>query len=99
VFASIGFVVVTGYSRKDIVPRNCRFLQGEMTDFKATHHLRAAIDVEEDTVELLLNYRNLASHSGICSIAHHCSMNEARYLSFLGDKLIAAQLSILAQIF
>ncbi len=57
VFASDGFVSVTGYSRKDIIPRNCRFLQGDLTDHSATNRLRAAIDSCEETVELLLNYR------------------------------------------
>ncbi|KAG0649428.1 Root phototropism 1 [Hyphodiscus hymeniophilus] len=56
-FASDGFVAVTGYSRRDIIPRNCRFLQGEMTDSRAPKRLRASIDNCEETVELLLNYR------------------------------------------
>ncbi|KAI9054835.1 hypothetical protein LZ554_001979 [Drepanopeziza brunnea f. sp. 'monogermtubi'] len=56
-FASDGFVAVTGYSRRDIVPRNCRFLQGDRTDRVAVRRLRASIDACEETVELLLNYR------------------------------------------
>ena len=56
-YASDGFVSVTGYSRKDIIPRNCRFLQGEQTDSFATRRLREAIHNCEETVELLLNYR------------------------------------------
>ena len=56
-FASDGFVAVTGYSRRDIIPRNCRFLQGELTDSRSTKRLRASIDCCEETVELLLNYR------------------------------------------
>lgn len=56
-YASDGFVSVTGYSRKDIIPRNCRFLQGELTDPNAPHRLRVAIDNYDETVELLLNYR------------------------------------------
>jgi PAS domain S-box-containing protein len=57
VFASDGFVDVTGYSRKDIVPRNCRFLQGPMTDKLSVRRLRTSIDAAEESVELLLNYR------------------------------------------
>lgn len=57
VFASDGFVSVTGYSRKDIIPRNCRFLQGDRTDDTATKRLKASIHNCEETVELLLNYR------------------------------------------
>jgi len=56
-FASDGFISVTGYSRKDIIPRNCRFLQGDLTDRNATSRLRTSIRECEETVELLLNYR------------------------------------------
>ncbi|KAL8740541.1 MAG: hypothetical protein Q9190_006772 [Brigantiaea leucoxantha] len=57
VFASDGFVGVTGYTRTEIVPRNCRFLQGNYTDKNATKRLKASIDAKEETVELLLNYK------------------------------------------
>ncbi|KAL8984751.1 MAG: hypothetical protein Q9205_001358 [Flavoplaca limonia] len=57
VYASDGFVTVTGYSRAEVVPRNCRFLQGNYTDRSATQRLKASIDAREETVELLLNYR------------------------------------------
>lgn len=56
-YASDGFVSVTGYSRKDIIPRNCRFLQGDLTDPSAPSRLRTAIYNCDETVELLLNYR------------------------------------------
>ncbi|KAI4129156.1 MAG: hypothetical protein LQ347_003896 [Umbilicaria vellea] len=57
VYASDGFVKVTGYSRTDIIPRNCRFLQGSYTDNSAVKRLRTAIDANRESVELLLNYR------------------------------------------
>ena len=57
VFASDGFVSVTGYSRPEVVPRNCRFLQGNYTDRTATKRLKASIEAREETVELLLNYK------------------------------------------
>lgn len=57
VYASDGFVSVTGYSRTDVVPRNCRFLQGNHTDRTATRRLKASIENREETVELLLNYK------------------------------------------
>ncbi len=56
-FASDGFIKVTGYSRADIIPRNCRFLQGKYTDTAAVKRLRASIDTKQESVELLLNYR------------------------------------------
>lgn len=39
------------------MPRNCRFLQGDLTDVSAPRRLRTAIDSCEEIVELLLNYR------------------------------------------
>ena len=57
VFASDGFVSVTGYSRPEVVPRNCRFLQGNYTDRTATKRLKTSIEAREETVELLLNYK------------------------------------------
>ena len=56
-YASDGFVSVTGYTRSEVVPRNCRFLQGNYTDRTATRRLKASIDAREETVELLLNYK------------------------------------------
>ena len=57
VYASDGFVSVTGYSRQEVVPRNCRFLQGAQTDRIAIKRLKESIDAREETVELLLNYK------------------------------------------
>ncbi|MCJ1245706.1 hypothetical protein MMC30_002910 [Trapelia coarctata] len=55
--ASDGFIKVTGYTRTDIIPRNCRFLQGKYTDQSASRRLKEAIDGNQESVELLLNYR------------------------------------------
>lgn len=57
VFASDGFVKVTGHPRKEIIPRNCRFLQGQQTDRAAVHRIKTAIDKREECVELLLNHK------------------------------------------
>lgn len=56
-FASDGFVEVTGYTRKEIIPRNCRFLQGQLTDRSATKRLKSSINAGDEIVELILNYR------------------------------------------
>ena len=56
-FASDGFVAVTGYPRTDIIPRNCRFLQGSYTDRSAVHRIKLATEENKESVELLLNYR------------------------------------------
>ncbi|KAH6647136.1 hypothetical protein BKA67DRAFT_663480 [Truncatella angustata] len=57
VFASDGFVKVTGYSRPEIVPRNCRFLQGVQTDRKPVRRLKQGITEGRESVELILNYK------------------------------------------
>jgi len=56
-FASDGFVSVTQYSRTDIIPRNCRFLQSSQTDKEAVKRLRTSIERRQDSVELLLNVK------------------------------------------
>lgn len=55
VFASDGFVKVTGYPRNEIIPRNCRFLQCRQTDKSSVKRLRSAIDKRQESVEILLN--------------------------------------------
>jgi PAS domain-containing protein len=57
VYASDGFVKVTGYTRTDIIPRNCRFLQGRHTDRHSVKRIKMAIDARQESVELLLNYK------------------------------------------
>jgi PAS domain-containing protein len=57
VYASDGFVKVTGYPRADIISRNCRFLQGRYSDRQSVKRIRVAIDATEESVELLLNYK------------------------------------------
>lgn len=57
VFASDGFVKVTGYTRREIIPRNCRFLQGRDSDRTSVKRIRESINSRDESVELLLNYR------------------------------------------
>ncbi|KAI5362645.1 putative PAS domain, RGS domain, PAS domain superfamily, RGS domain superfamily, RGS, subdomain 2 [Septoria linicola] len=56
-FASDGFVSVTGYSREEIMPRNCRFLQGPATNSLAVEKIKQDIKDKRESVEFLLNYR------------------------------------------
>ncbi|KAI4717889.1 hypothetical protein E4T48_05896 [Aureobasidium sp. EXF-10727] len=56
-YASDGFLDVTGYSRREIIPRNCRFLQGAKTDRTSVVQMKSAIDNGQESVTLLLNYR------------------------------------------
>lgn len=57
VYASDGFVKVTGYERTEIIPRNCRFLQGPRTDRDSVAKIKKSLDVPAEHVELLLNER------------------------------------------
>lgn len=57
VFASEAFEELTGYRRRDIIGRNCRFLQGEGTEPDRVAELRRAIEAGEDASVEITNYR------------------------------------------
>lgn len=57
VFANASFQKLTGYTREELIGRNCRFLQGPNTDPTAVAKVRQAIATGEDTSVDLLNYR------------------------------------------
>nr|AML78871.1 putative LOV domain-containing protein [Scytosiphon dotyi] len=57
VFASQGFLELTGYTLDQVLGRNCRFLQGPDTDPKAVEKIRKAIEKGMDTSVCLRNYR------------------------------------------
>ena len=57
VYASQGFLALTGYTLDQVLGRNCRFLQGPATDPKAVEKIRKGIEKGDDTTVVLLNYR------------------------------------------
>lgn len=57
VYASAGFLSLTGYALDQVLGRNCRFLQGPETDPRSVAKIRAGIERGEDTTTVLLNYR------------------------------------------
>lgn len=57
VYASQGFLNLTGYTLEQVLGRNCRFLQGPQTDPRAVDKIRHGIEKGEDTTVVLLNYR------------------------------------------
>lgn len=57
VFASPGFMELTGYTMQQIIGRNCRFLQGPGTDQRSVQMIRDAMREERDVSVCLLNYK------------------------------------------
>lgn len=57
VFASDGFLRLTGYARGEILGRNCRFLQGPGTDLAELAALKSALSQGCEHTCRLLNYR------------------------------------------
>ncbi|CAO4151104.1 Blue-light-activated protein [Methylorubrum aminovorans] len=57
IYANDAFLRLTGYTRLEVMGRNCRFLQGPGTDLATVARLRAAIRSEQDVSAEVLNYR------------------------------------------
>jgi PAS domain S-box-containing protein len=57
IFVNDAFCKTTGYSRSEVIGRNCRFLQGTDTDPATIERLRAAIREGRSTSVEVLNYR------------------------------------------
>nr|AML79570.1 putative LOV domain-containing protein [Acacia argyrophylla] len=56
-YASSGFFSMTGYSSREIIGRNCRFLQGPETDQKEVAKIRDAVKNGKSYCGRLLNYK------------------------------------------
>ncbi len=57
VFANAAFSRITGYDEKEIMGRNCRFMQGPETDRAVVAQIRGALRQENSFRGELLNYR------------------------------------------
>ena len=57
IYVNDGFERLTGYSRREVLGRNCRFLQGQGTDPVAIEEIRASLRERRDCLVELLNYR------------------------------------------
>nr|AML78856.1 putative LOV domain-containing protein [Oresitrophe rupifraga] len=56
-YASSGFFSMTGYSSKEVIGRNCRFLQGKDTDRNEVAKIRNAVKSSTSYCGRLLNYK------------------------------------------
>lgn len=57
IFVNKGFERLTGYTREQVIGRNCRLLQGPDTARHALNQMREAIARKEPVIVDLLNYR------------------------------------------
>nr|AML79547.1 putative LOV domain-containing protein [Austrocedrus chilensis] len=57
VYASAGFFNMTGYTPKQVIGKNCRFLQGAGTDCKEVSRIREALSTRKTYCGRLLNYK------------------------------------------
>ncbi|XP_057494884.1 phototropin-2-like isoform X2 [Actinidia eriantha] len=56
-YASSGFFSMTGYSSREVIGRNCRFLQGSDTDQNEVTKIRNAVKTGKSYCGRLLNYK------------------------------------------
>lgn len=57
IYASEGFLNMTGYSKEEVLGHNCRFLQGEGTDPRSVQQLRESVQTGTPVCTRLLNYK------------------------------------------
>lgn len=57
IYTNKTFIEMTGYTREEVVGRNCRFLQGPETSKEDIEKMKKAIAGEEKVMLTLLNYR------------------------------------------
>nr|AML78516.1 putative LOV domain-containing protein [Drypetes deplanchei] len=56
-YASSGFFTMTGYSSKEVIGQNCRFLQGPETDRNEVEKIRDAVNNGKSYCGRILNYK------------------------------------------
>ncbi|KAK3688275.1 hypothetical protein B0T22DRAFT_406554 [Podospora appendiculata] len=78
VFASDGFVKLSGYQRHEVMRKNCRLMQGISTDVEVSRRLREAVAIGRETVELIVNHRKDGSPFWnllfVCPLQEHGSV-------------------------
>ena len=57
IYCNQAFLEITGYSRNEVIGRNCRFLQGQETDPQAIEEIRQSVRKGQECQVVLKNYR------------------------------------------
>ncbi len=57
IYVNEGFEKLTGYTAREVLGKNCRFLQGDLTDRAAAEEIRSAIREQRPCIVELLNHR------------------------------------------
>ncbi|MEZ5594245.1 MAG: PAS domain S-box protein [Gammaproteobacteria bacterium] len=57
IYANEAFETITGYCASEVISRNCRFMQGPMTDPESVTLIREALREQRECDVTLLNYR------------------------------------------
>jgi PAS domain S-box-containing protein len=97
IYANDAFLRLTGYTRLEVMGRNCRFLQGPGTDLDTVARLRAAIRSERDVSAEVLNYRKDGStfHNALFISAVHDE--DGTLLFFFASQLDVSERHALAE--
>lgn len=92
IYANKGFEILTGYSAKTVVGRNCRFLQGPLTNPQTIEQIRQAIKAEKPCTVEILNYRKDGS-----TFWNRLSITPVRDISGKTSNFIGVQSDITAR--
>jgi len=85
VYASQGFLKMSGYSTEEVVGRNVRFLQGPDTDRRTVLTIREAIREEKSCQVSILNYKkNGTAFWNLFHLAPVFSEGDGRVIHFVG---------------
>nr|AML77484.1 putative LOV domain-containing protein [Bougainvillea spectabilis] len=83
-YASSGFFTMTGYSSKEVIGRNCRFLQGPETDQNEVDKIRQAVKNGSSYCGRLLNYKKDGTPFWNLLTITPIKDNEGRTIKFIG---------------
>nr|AML79428.1 putative LOV domain-containing protein [Sciadopitys verticillata] len=94
VYASEGFLKMTGYSRGEVLGRNSRFLQGPETDRRTVLEIRESIRQGKSCQVSILNYRkDGTTFWNFFHLAPVFSKEEGRVIHFVGVQTPISQCS------